>query len=363
MGNFDDLALAVASFGGHNKVILDDMGKPSIMVGVPKMNYSDIITGGAQETLPWWIVDGVEKSVIWVSKYLNCVVNNRAYSLPMRDPKTHVSFTNALKYCKNKGEGWHMMQNGVFAALSLWSEKNGTIPRGNTMWDASHEKTWERGVNTYIDTSYGSSVTSPGGRTATGSGPITWNHDHSAAGIADLCGNCSEWVGGIRLKEGEIQIIPYGNSMKSDCSMDATSTEWKAIMPDGTLVDPGTAGTLKIDRISSSDNTLRINTSVTSKTTNSSEARTLFKDTGAVAGVSIPKILIAAGLFPDSAQKATGNFRARNNGEQLAKRGSSYKNSEYAIRECHAGMAAVEIASPRGDVGGSDASFRSAYYE
>ena len=35
MGNFDDLALAVASFGGHNKVILDDLGKPSIMVGVP----------------------------------------------------------------------------------------------------------------------------------------------------------------------------------------------------------------------------------------------------------------------------------------------------------------------------------------
>lgn len=35
MSNFDDLALAVASFGGNNKVILDDVGKPSIMVGGP----------------------------------------------------------------------------------------------------------------------------------------------------------------------------------------------------------------------------------------------------------------------------------------------------------------------------------------
>ena len=43
MGNFDDLALAVQSFGGHNKVILDDLGKPSIMVGVPKMKYSDVV--------------------------------------------------------------------------------------------------------------------------------------------------------------------------------------------------------------------------------------------------------------------------------------------------------------------------------
>ena len=35
MQNFDDLALAVASFGPNNKVIFDDLGLPSIMVGVP----------------------------------------------------------------------------------------------------------------------------------------------------------------------------------------------------------------------------------------------------------------------------------------------------------------------------------------
>lgn len=298
MGNFDDLSLAVASFGGHNKVILDDLGKPSIMVGVPKMKYSDVITGGTQETLPWWVVEGVEKNVIWVSKYLNCVVNDRAYSLPMKDPKAYVNFDDALRFSRNKGEGWHLLQNGVFAALSLWSEKNGTIPRGNTNWDASYEKAWERGVNTYIDGSHG------GGRTATGSGPVTWNHDHSAAGIADLCGNCWEWVAGARLVNGEIQIIPYGNSMKSDCSMGADSTEWKAIMPDGTLVEPGTAGTLKIDRTSASSAVLRINTGVTTQTTDSNDTNTPFKDTAAVSGVSIPKILIAAGFFPDSGQKA-----------------------------------------------------------
>ena len=35
MSNFDDMALAVASYGANNRVIFDDLGMPSIMVGVP----------------------------------------------------------------------------------------------------------------------------------------------------------------------------------------------------------------------------------------------------------------------------------------------------------------------------------------
>ena len=46
MSNFDDLSMAVASFGGNNAVKFDDLGMPSIMVAIPKMKYSDIITGG-----------------------------------------------------------------------------------------------------------------------------------------------------------------------------------------------------------------------------------------------------------------------------------------------------------------------------
>ena len=61
MGNFDDLSMAVASFGGNNKVIFDDLEKPSIMVGIPKMKYSDLITGGTQDVLDVFKVDGVVK--------------------------------------------------------------------------------------------------------------------------------------------------------------------------------------------------------------------------------------------------------------------------------------------------------------
>lgn len=350
MNNFDDLAMAVASFSGNNKVIFDDAGMPSIMVGIPKMRYSDIITGGTSDTLPWWIVDGVEKNVIWVSKYINTVVNSRAYSLPMKDPYTNVTFDQALAYCGNKGAGWHLNQNGVFAALNLWSEKNGTIPRGNTNWDASYTNTYERGINTFVDGA------NKGGRTATGSGTVKWNHDWSSSGIADLCGNCWEWVSGMRLVDGEIQIIPYGNAMKSTTNMTADSTEWKAILPDGTLVNPGTAGTLKVDRTSSSDVTLRINTSVTTQTDDTNDTSTPFKDTKAVSGVSIPKILIAAGLFPDSAQTAPGKFWARNNGERLPFRGSGFNNSS------DGGVSALTLYSKRSVVNGK-VSFRSAFVD
>mgnify|MGYP002742154995 CR=1 FL=1 len=341
MSNFDDLSMAVASFGGNNAVKFDDLGMPSIMVGIPKMKYSDLITGGTQEVLPWWKIDGVEKEVIWVSKYINTVVNDRAYSLALKDPKVYIDFDTALAVCRRKGEGWHLNQNGVFAAINLWCMKNGFTPRGNTNWDRSYEKGYEKGINTYIDGSHG------GGRTATGSGPVTWNHDGSPAGIADLCGNCWEWVSGLRCVDGEIQIIPYGNAMKSDCNMGANSTEWKAIKPDGTLVAPGTVGTLKIDRTSASDAT---------QTTDSNDTSQPFKDVKAASGVSIPQILIAAGLFPDSAQTTPGRFWARNNGERLPFRGSGFGNTS------NGGAGALALNNPRSYVNGN-VSFRSAFVE
>ena len=345
MSNFDDLAMAVASFGGNNRVIFDDLGKPSIMVLVPKMKYSDVITGGTQETMPWWIVDGVEKN-IWVSKYINTVVNDRAYSLALKDPKCYINFDQAVAACRKKGQGWHLNQNGIFAALNLWCMKNGFIPRGNTNWDASYEKAWERGMNTYIDGEH------KGGRTAAGSGPVTWNHDGTPAGIADLCGNTWEWVSGLRIVDGEIQIIPYGNSMKLTCNMGANSTEWKAIMPDGTLVEPGTAGTLHYDV---QGGKLVINTSTSVKST----PNIPFGSLAAQSGVNIPQIAVAAGIIKDTAATygSSGHQQYVNTeGERLPFRGSSFSYRSLG------GAAALRLYSPRTD-SYDNISLRSAYYE
>lgn len=144
--------------------------------------------------------------------------------------------------------------------------------------------------------------------------------------------------------------------MKSDCNMGANSTEWKAIKPDGSLVAPGTVGTLKIDRTSASDATLRINTSVTTQTTDNNDTSVFFKDTKAVSGVTIPQILIASGLYPDAGQTTPGRFWARNNGERLPVRGSSFYNTSYG------GAGALSLDIARSSVL-SNVSLRSALYE
>ena len=48
-------------------------------------------------------MNGVEVPEIFISKYPNIVVNDRAYSLPMRDPRAYVNFDQAKQFCQNKG--------------------------------------------------------------------------------------------------------------------------------------------------------------------------------------------------------------------------------------------------------------------
>ena len=348
MANFDDLQGAVAQFGAGNKVIFDDIGMPSIMVGLPKMQYSDIITGGTAETLPFWSVDGQEKNTIWVSKFPNVVENDRAYSLAMKLPRNYITFDAAVQACRKKGNGWHLNQSGIFACINLLSKKLGTVPHGNTNYGKSYYHAYEKGIMPDGEAN----------RTLTGSGMPTWYHNFDTSGIADINGNVWEWTGGLRLVDGEIQIIPYGNSMKIDCDMSAGSTLWKAIKPDGSLVEPGTAGTLKIDRTSASDATLRINTSVTTRTDDTNDTSVIFKSTAAVSGVTIPKLLIALGLFPDSDVTGYGNdrFWARNHGERLPLRGSSFLSTS------NSGPSALHLNYPR-SISYVFVGFRSAFCE
>lgn len=348
MGNFDDLQGAVAQFGAGNKVIYDDIGMPSIMVGVPKMKYSDIITGGTEEVLPFFVVDGEEKEAIYVSKFANIVENDRAYSLGMKLPRDEITFDQAVAACKAKGNGWHLNQTGIFAVLNLLSQKMGTVPHGNTNHGKDYYHAYEHGIQPQGETE----------RTLTGSGGPTWYHNHDMSGIADINGLVWEWTGGLRLVDGEIQIIPYGNSMKLDCNMSVTSTLWKAITPNGDLVERGTAGTLKIDCTSASDATPKINTTVTTRTTEQNDINGKFKDISAASGVSIPKLLVALGLFPDSGVSyGNDQFRARNNGERLPLRGSCFYSTSYS------GPSAIILNSPPRSMRGNHIGFRSAYCE
>ena len=161
-----------------------------------------------------------------------------------------------------------------------------------------------------------------------------------------------EWVAGLRIVGGEIQIIPYGNCMRIDCDMSEDSTEWKAIKPDGTFVNPGTAGTLHYDFVSGK---IVIGTSTNSTFANN----TPLSQVAAASGVSIPQIVKALGLMKDTNDiyPATGHqLYVNTDGERLPFRGSGFLNASYG------GLGALDLSDARSFVFCS-VGFRSAFDE
>ena len=346
MANFDDMKLAVEALsGGKNTVLLDDRGMPSIMVAFPKFKISDVIAGGSENIHPAFSVGGAEKDVVYVSKFQNIVMNDRAYSLPFKDPKTSVNFDQSVNYCRNKGTGWGLMPYSLWSAIALWCRKNGTMPRGNNNYGSDHGCPHEKGTPTYYDNN-------KIGRVATGSGPDTWSHNWMPDGIFDLNGNVWEWCAGLRLVDGEIQIIPYANSMILTTSMAAGSTEWKAIAADGSLVAPGTAGTLKWDWISGKFQLT--NGDVTYKTDQGNGCQ--YKDMTLVSGLTAPELAKALLLYPDEPNGDYGNdyHWANLTGERLPFCGGYWLNTSSA------GVFRVALPNPRSNAGGG-IGFRSAF--
>ena len=338
--NFDAMKLAVEGFHPNNTVLYDDQGLPSFMVRIPKFKISDVITGGSDATHPAFIVNGVEVPEIFVSKYQNIVEGDRAYSLPGQDPCVYVNIDQAKAFCENKGKGWHLMSNAEWAAISLWCQKNGFLPRGNTSFGKHHTYIHEHGVGTYI---YGDPATV--GRVATGSGPVSWAHDNGPDGIFDLCGNVWEWVSGLRLKNGQIQVIPNNDSAAGVDESD-TSTLWKGISTAGALIDKGAAGGLFFDSSGPGDatqtdhgvattpqlNTARTYPLYTGGDTNDYYGANscMFRDLGAKDGVAIPEILRTLGIMPLSGYDGEGAFWLRNYGERLPLRGGDWGSTSGA---------------------------------
>lgn len=347
MPNFDDLKLSIEALsGGKNTVLFDDLGMPSVMVPFPKLKMSDLIAGGSENIHPAFSVDGVEKSVIYVSKYQNIVLNERGYSLPMRDPRASLNFDQAVAYCRNKGKGWSLTPYSLWSAIALWCRKNGTMPRGNNNYGADHAYGHEKGVPTYYESGKIA-------RCATGSGPNTWNHNWMPDGIADLNGNVWEWCAGMRLMNGEIQIIPYANCMAADASMGASSTLWKAIAADGTLVEPGSAGTLKYNYVSG-----HIQLTSGDITPEDTWRGDTYQNMTLDSALTVPEIAKALLIYPDEPGGDYGGdgHYMNNSGERLPFCGGGWSSAS------NAGVFNVDLDSPRSH-SGALIGFRSAYCE
>lgn len=315
MSNYEDLRGAAA----NSEIILDDLGVPSVMTKIPLVYLDELGIGSAHAPHPAFIINDVVVPYIYLPSFIGVIKNNRAYSLPNQDPAVYVTHDRAAEVCYNKGAGWHPMTAAEWGVLHNLITAAGLEPRGNTAQGRSHAKTYEHGV------------LSPGNqkdvyRTLTGTGGKSWE----AFGVNDIVGNVHKWIVGVRLVDGEIQIIANNNAAIHRTDLSANSNAWRAILQDGSLVAPGTAGTLKFDYSAappSTGSTGNFHLSTTIENRQTTEEPYGAKDFGtltAKTGVTVPDILKALALFPNTNKTGRGYFYMRNKGERLLFRGGNY---------------------------------------
>jgi sulfatase modifying factor 1 len=354
--DFDLAELAMkASGNGNNKLIYDDKNKPSVMVYIPKFKNSELFAGGSDSTHPAFIVGGKEIAGFWIGKYQAVVDNGRAYSLPGQDPKASINFDAAIGYCTSKGAGWHLATRAEYAAIAWWCRKNGTMPYGNNNYGLDTRET----VRVAIPATYGSDGKI--NHVLTGTGPLSWSHNHQQDGIWDLNGNVWEWEGGWRTVNGEVQILADNNAADSDNPQTAAATTWKAInAADGSLVTPDgsgtTSGTVKMDWISSKW------VYSTAITTQIDGAGCQFKDVScdSTIGTAAKALLISLALCPDGSTTVLYDddyFWANNKQAERVSRVGGYWNYTSV-----AGVFSLFGYDDRTDAG-TGIGFRPAYYE
>ena len=237
MANFDLTNLAVKMIAPNNEVIVDEAELPSVMVYIPKFTLNEVLNTADTSVHPAFKVNGAEIPGFYISKYQNCIHDGRAYSLPAQDPAAVINFDDSRARCEAKGNGWHLTTAAEWAAIALWCKKNGFMPYGNNNYGKDSRESNYRAIPSMARD--GSNRVQ---RVATGTGPLTWYHDKTLGGIADLNGNVNEWLGGIRLVWGELQILANNDAADPANPQNNTSLKWKAIKADdGTLVDPGSS--------------------------------------------------------------------------------------------------------------------------
>ena len=294
----------------RNEVIFDSRGIPDIMV----------VFTPDELGLPAEIRGKAVKEYA-ISKYPNTLIGGVPYSMPYQQPAVNVNHDEAIRLCESKGPGWHLITNDEWAALAHQSRKNGTLPHGNTDCGKSHSHPEETGT-TYKD-SCGSS------KTLTGSGPVTWNHDHTAEGVADMCGNIWEHVGGIRFVNGQVQVIP-NNEAAAGADQSKDSKEWTPLYTaDGDTiyydVEDGRIGLRPVEP--------------DSKDYDGVEFKELIGS-----AIDVPEKLIELGLYPAPGYEGTDYFWLDTDGERIVVRGGGWDDGADAGVFCFGGYSRAYVS-------------------
>jgi hypothetical protein len=193
--NKDIMLNAVLAASGAKQVVKYNVnGDPCIFTRLPRFNLEDIHASLGTGPHRAFIVNGVIKDEILIGSYQAILEKGCAISLPGQSPRVNITFDAAKTACEQNGPGFHLMTAWERAAIVLWCVKNGFQPRGNTSSGKSHEAAWE----------HGTPAPDNAAKTLGGSGPASWRHDGTMAGISDLVGNVFEWLDGLKMIDGRL---------------------------------------------------------------------------------------------------------------------------------------------------------------
>lgn len=360
MSNFNIADYALKTLCPGNEMLYDNKHFPSVTVMVPKMTWANLGVGTSTDIFPAWIVDGKEVDCLYFSKYGNVASNDCAYSLPQSAPTGEVTADEAFELSANKGVGWHSATRLEYAALALITLLLGKMPLGNNNNGKDvTESAYDATAATYDENGNILKVTG-------GSGPLSWSHDRAITGVWDLNGNTREWNSGIRLVNGELQVISndrgtFGNdAADADNSQGESSALWLAI--DGTtgkLIIPNGEGTTKNSVKADWQNSrwIWVTDELTSQENKARKCRFVDIDVDASVSPAAARLLQALALYPISnINIALDDAVTLNNGggEMFFTSGGSYESG------ADAGVFCTDAVSTREDKS-EDIGFRSTY--